>query len=76
MLNLTENEKEVLKKIITESMEDCGILRGCSDRKNGNRLFMYGVTTVMEYFAYSVDENFGDTVSQIIDKNMYKPLDK
>ena len=76
MINLTENEKEVLKKIITESMEDCGILRGCYDKKNGNKHFMYGVSSVMEYFAYSVNENFGDIVSQIIDKNMSEPLDK
>lgn len=76
MLNLTENEKEVLKKIITESMEDCSLLRGCYDKKNGSVHFMYGVSSVMEYFAYSVNENFGDTISQIIDKNMYKPLDK
>lgn len=52
-------------------MKDCGILRGCYDKKNGNKHFMYGVSSVMEYFAYSVNENFGDTVSQIIDKNMY-----
>ena len=36
MLNLTEKEKEVLKKIITESMEDCRLLRGCYDKKNGS----------------------------------------
>ena len=72
MLNLTENEKEVLKKIITESMEDCSLLRGCYDKKNGNIPFMYGINTVMEYFAYSIDENFGNTVTQIIDKNMHE----
>ena len=33
---------------------------------------MYGINTVMEYFAYQVNDDFGEKVSNIFYKNMFE----
>lgn len=43
---------------------------GRYDAINGNRHFMYGVETVMEYIAYNVSEHTADTFSNMFLDNM------
>lgn len=71
-MELTTNEKLVLKKIIVEAMEEVGLLRGKYDKLNGNPHFIYGINTVMEYFAYQVSDDFGEEVSNIFYNNMFE----
>lgn len=65
----TIEEKEVLKKAI-EEMKECGLLVGKYDALNGNQTFMYGISTVMECFAYGVSDEYGEEFSNLFLKNM------
>lgn len=67
--------KEEMRALVLEMME-CPMFRGVYDAKHGKGSFMYGVSTVMEYLAARVDENFYQEVSDIFFKNMLKSLDK
>lgn len=73
MMDLTKEEKDTLKNIINNI--DYGILIGQYDAKNGSREFMNGIATAMEFFAYSVSEDFGSNFERnffknILDSNM------
>ena len=72
MLNLTENEKQTMQKVIETLIQNGGLFAGNYDAVNGNPEFMYGISTLLEYLAYSVDENFGNKVEEIFIKNMLK----
>ena len=72
MLNLNNNEKMIVKKIIETIMEDNGLFAGNYDAINGNLEFMYGISSLLEYLAYSVDENFGNDVEDVFVKNILK----
>lgn len=72
MLILNKKEKKILKKVVKDLMGQSGLFRGDYDAKNGNEHFMYGISTLLEYIAYSVDENFGNEVENIFIKNMVK----
>lgn len=76
MLNLTKEEKEVLRKIVEEMMEDCAILRGEYDAKNCSQDFMFGVALVIDYLSYSVNNDFGAKNETIFIKNFTKSIDK
>lgn len=69
MEELTQLEKDTLKKII-EEMKKCGMFIGRYDAKNGNEQFMYGISTVMEYLAYRVSDEYGDVFSDEFINNM------
>ena len=69
MEELTQLEKDTLKKII-EEMKECGMFIGRYDAKNGNEQFMYGISTVMEYLAYRVSDEYGDAFSGEFVNNM------
>lgn len=43
---------------------------GHYDAKNGNKHFMYGIQTVMEFIAYSVDDNMGDVFENLFLENL------
>ena len=62
MEELTQVEKNTLKKII-EEMKECGMFIGRYDAKHGSEKFMYGVSTVMENLAYRVSDEYGDAFS-------------
>ena len=62
MRELSVNEKEMLKDII-EEMRECKMFEGHYDAKNGQPEFMYGISTVMEYLAYMVSDEYGDSFS-------------
>ena len=72
MLHLNSNEKMIVKKIIETIMEDNGLFAGNYDAINGNLEFMYGISSLLEYLAYSVDENFGNDVEDVFVKNILK----
>lgn len=71
MLELNQEEKEVIEKVV-DGMTECGLFCGRYDAKNGNEHFMYGVSTVMEYLAYLVSDEYGDEFSDTFTKNMIK----
>lgn len=56
-MELTDNEREALKKIV-EDMRECGLFVGRFDAKNGNVHFMYGINTVMEYLTSLISEEY------------------
>lgn len=59
-------------KMVYEDMiqSECGLLVGNYDAVNGKKLFMYGISTVMEWIAYRVSEEEGDAFSDVFIKNM------
>ena len=67
--------KEEMRALVLEMME-CPLFRGVYDAKHGKESFMYGISTVMEYLAMKVDENFYQEISDIFFKNMLRSLDK
>ena len=69
MAELTQLEKDTLKKII-EEMKECGMFIARYDAKHGSAKFMYGVSTVMEYLAYRVSDEYGDAFSDEFVNNM------
>ena len=69
MRELNINEKEILKGII-EEMRECTMFEGRYDAKNGNSEFMHGISTVMEYLAYRVSDEYGDDFSDTLVQNL------
>ena len=59
-------------KMVYEDMiqSECGLLVGNYDAANGKKLFMYGISTVMEWIAYRVSKEEGDAFSDVFIKNM------
>ena len=55
---------------------ECGLMVGTYDAKNGNEDFMYGIATVMEWIAYHVSEADGEAFSELFIKNMIKSEEK
>lgn len=72
MLILNTEEKKIVKKIIEDLMEQNGLFAGNYDTVNGNPEFMFGISSLLEYIAYSIDENFGNDVENTFVKNMIK----
>ena len=72
MLNLNDNEKAVVKKVIETIMQNEGLFAGNYDAVNGNPDFMYGISSLLEYLAYAVDETFGNKIDDAFLKNMLK----
>lgn len=58
MMNLTQAEKQVLKKIIRQMSQECPLFRGKCDPNNADEHFMNGIATVMEYLAHNVSKEF------------------
>lgn len=54
----------------------CGLLVGEYDAKNGSKLYMYGIATVMEQIAYKVSEETGNDFSDLFTENMIKSINK
>lgn len=73
MMQLNDNERETLKKII-EEMRKCGLFAGKFDAKNGKVNFMYGIETVMEYLTMLVSEEYHDEFEKEFIDNFKKSL--
>lgn len=69
MRKLNTNEKEILKGII-EEMRECNMFNGIYNAKNGSVQFMYGISTVMEYLAYRISDEYGDSFSDTFVNNL------
>lgn len=72
-MELTNNEREVLKKIV-ENMRECGLFVGRFDAKNGNVDFMYGIETVMEYLTSLISEEYCDEYQKEYINNFKRSL--
>ena len=72
-MELTDNEREVLKKII-EEMQKCGLFAGKFDAKNGNVDFMYGIETVMEYLTSLISDEYHDEYEKEFINNFERSL--
>ena len=72
MLNLNENEKQTMRKVIETIIQSNGLFAGNYDAENGNSDFMYGISSLLEYLAYSVDADLGNEVEDIFGENMLK----
>ena len=53
----------------------CSPMIGKYDAVNGDKHFMYGVAIVMEYIAYSINEEIGYEFEELFYKNMMKSED-
>ena len=71
MVALNKKEKKVIKKVVDE-MSKGGLFCGKYDAKNGDAKFMYGIATVMEYFAYLISEDYGEEFEKVFFKNLAK----
>ena len=76
MLELNNEEKQTLKKVIEYSMENVGLFRGEYDAENGKESFMHGICVVLEYFSDAVDTDFCEKVEGIFIKNIVKSKEK
>lgn len=64
-------------KIVYNDMVKCGgLFVGRFDAKNGNKDFMYGIGTIMEFIALNVDEQTYDEFEKLWSENFEKSLDK
>lgn len=63
--------KEAYRVVLNDILNnDCKMFVGEYDAKNGSVEFMYGVSTVMEYLAYRICDEEGDSFSDMFMKNM------
>ena len=62
-------KEEMIKELI-EEMSECDLFIGKYDARNGNKDFMYGIQTVMEYLSYKVSDEYGENFSNTFLKNM------
>jgi hypothetical protein len=73
---MTELQK-AYKMVLTDIMNSgCGLMLGKYDTKNGNKHFMYGVETAMEFIAFKASEEDGNNFSELFTKNMIKSEEK
>lgn len=63
----------VLQDIVDK---DCGFLLGRFDAQHGDKSFMYGVQTTMEYLAYMAGPNTEEKFMALFEKNFCESLDK
>lgn len=50
----------------------CGPMVGKYDAAHGDKPFMYGVASVMEYIAYNVNKDIGRKFEELFLENMIK----
>ena len=63
--------KEAYRVVLNDILNnDCKMFVGEYDAKNGSVEFMHGVSTVMEYLAYRICDEEGDSFSDMFMKNM------
>ena len=63
-------DKRLAYLTVFEDLINVPLFKGIYDAKNGKDIYMYGISAVMEYIAYNIDENFGDTFSEIFINNL------
>lgn len=64
-------------KLVYNDMVKCGgLFVGRFDAKNGNKKFMYGIGTIMEFIALNAGEEIYDDFEKIWSENFIESLDK
>lgn len=64
-------KQEAYKVVLNDILNNGGgMFVGKYDAENGSTEFMYGISAVMEYLAYSICEEEGDAFSDTFTKNM------
>ena len=64
------NLKEAYKMVFEDMSSKVGMFTGKYDAKNGGKHFMFGISTVMEFIAYNVDEQTGIDFEEQFTHNM------
>ena len=68
---MTNTVKDAYRIVFNDMINsECDLLVGKYDAKNGNKDFMYGINTVMEWSAYRVIEKHGEEFSAMFFDNM------
>ena len=62
--------KKIAYKIVFKELSKYGMLVGKYDAKHSTEDFMYGISTVMEKIAYSIDDKTGQAFEDKFIKNM------
>lgn len=68
--------KNAYKLVYNDMVKTGGLFVGRFDAKNGNKEFMYGIGTVMEFIALNASEQTYDEFEKIWLENFEKSLDK
>lgn len=64
-------------RLVYNDMVKCGgLFVGRFDAKNGNKKFMYGIGTIMEFIALNAGEEIYDDFEKIWSENFIESLDK
>ena len=74
MDNTLQNAYKIVYNDILNS--GVGLFTGNFDSKNGNKNFMYGIYTVVEFIAYNASEQDYNDFEEIWLENFMKSLDK
>lgn len=74
---MTETVRNAYRIVLNDILNrDIRMLTGNYDVKNGNRHFMHGVGIVMEFIAYNVSDEDGNSFSDLFMKNMIESENK
>ena len=73
---MNDTLKNAYKLVYDDMVKSSGLFVGKFDAKNGNKEFMYGIGTVMEFIALSAGEQTYDEFEKIWFENFEKSLDK
>lgn len=64
-------------RLVYNDMVKCGgLFVGQFDANNGNKKFMYGIGTIMEFIALNAGEEIYDDFEKIWSENFIESLDK
>lgn len=71
------NKQDAYKIVFNDILNrDIGIFLGRFDAINGDKKFMYGINTVMEFIAFESSEQDLNSYDKIFWENFQKSIDK
>lgn len=73
---MNDTLKNAYKLVYDDMVKSSGLFVGQFDAKNGNKNFMYGIGTIMEFIALNAGEQTYDDFEKIWFENFEKSLDK
>ena len=73
---MNDTLKNAYKLVYNDMVKTGGLFVGRFDAKNGNKNFMYGIGTAMEFIALSAGEQTYDDFEKIWSENFIESLDK
>lgn len=73
---MNDTLKNAYKLVYDDMVKSSGLFVGHFDAKNGNKNFMYGIGTIMEFIALNAGEQTYDEFEKIWLENFEKSLDK